>query len=471
MWHPQYWLAGAVKAVTAAASVPTAVALMLLIPRALAVPSMRQLQEAKDALEGEVAERRRVETALREAQATLEQRVEERTAALAEARAQAEAANRLKDEFLATVSHELRSPLNSIMGWLHVLDKASAGPPEARQAIEKIRRNVDLQARLISDLLDLSRIITGKLRLEMRRVDPAALLEDTLASVRAAATAKRIDLTLTVQSRGVLVACDPDRLGQVVWNLLANAIKFTADGGRVDVTLKQAGTQLDIVVSDSGEGIDPALLPHVFERFRQGDAGNRRAQGLGVGLAVVRHIVEMHGGSVRADSAGRGKGSVFTIRLPIPALTGAGVERSTDAQDPLPAVRLDEVRVLVVDDEADAREVLRGTLSLFGAQVRAVDGIEPALETLRVWQPHVLVSDLGLAGEDGYSLIRRVRALDPERGGRTPAVALTALARPEDRLRALAAGFQIHVAKPVEPQELALVIASLIGRLPAGPVA
>jgi CheY-like chemotaxis protein len=258
-----------------------------------------------------------------------------------------------------------------------------------------------------------------------------------------------------------------------VWNLLSNAIKFTPDGGRVDVTVKQAGTQLDIVVADNGEGIDPAFLSHVFERFRQGEGegGKRRAQGLGVGLAVVRHIVEMHGGSVHADSAGRGKGAVFTVRLPIPALTGAAGKRTPDAQDALPPIRLDEVRVLVVDDEAEAREVLRGTLSLFGAQVRAVDSIEPALETLRAWQPHVLVSDLGLAGEDGYALIRRVRALDPERGGRTPAVALTALARPEDRLRALAAGFQIHVAKPVEPQELGLVIASLIGRLPAGPAA
>jgi signal transduction histidine kinase len=232
MWHPQYWLAGVVKAVTAAASVPTAIALSFLIPRALAIPSMRQLQEAKDALEVEVVERRRAEIALREAQATLEERVEERTAALAEAREQAEAANRLKDEFLATVSHELRSPLNSIMGWLHVLDNAPAGAAEARHAIDRIRRNVDAQARLISDLLDLSRIITGKLRLEMRRLDPVALLEDAVQSLRAAAAAKRIDLSLTAEPAGVLVAGDPDRLGQVVWNLLSNALKFTPEGGR-----------------------------------------------------------------------------------------------------------------------------------------------------------------------------------------------------------------------------------------------
>jgi CheY-like chemotaxis protein len=297
LWRPQYWLAGAVKAVTAAASVPTAIALAVLIPRALAIPSTRQLREAKDALESEVLERRRAETALREARATLEQKVEERTAALAEAREQAEAANRLKDEFLAAVSHELRSPLNSVMGWLHVLENAPPGAADARQAIDKIRRNVDTQARLIGDLLN---------------------------------------------------------------------------------------------------------------------------------------------------------------------------ERRVPAQGPLPSVRLDEVRVLVVDDEAEAREVLRGALSLFGAQVRTVDGIEPAIDVLRAWQPHVLVSDLGLTGEDGCSLIRKVRALNPASGGRTPAVALTALARPEDRLRALAAGFQLHVAKPVEPRELALVIASVIGRLPDG---
>ncbi len=471
MWYPQYWLAGVVKAVTAAASVPTAIALSFLIPRALAIPSMRQLREAKDALESEVAERRRAEVALREAHATLEQRVEERTAALAEAREQAEAANRLKDEFLATVSHELRSPLNSIMGWLHVLDSAPPGAADIRHATDRIRRNVNAQARLISDLLDLSRIVTGKLRLEMRRVDPVVLLEDAVQSVRAAAAAKRIDLILTAERSGVLVAGDQDRLGQVVWNLLSNALKFTPEGGRIEVVMRQAGTQLHIAVADNGEGIDPAFLPHVFERFRQADVAGRRTQGLGVGLAVVRHIVEMHGGSVEAQSAGKGRGATFTIVLPIPALTGTSDDRRAAAREPLPPVQLNEVRVLVVDDEAEAREVLRGALTLFGAQVQTADSIEPAIETLRAWQPHVLVSDLGLAGEDGYTLIRKVRALDAASGGRTPAVALTALARPEDRLRALAAGFQMHVAKPVEPRELALVIASLIGRLPAGAAA
>ena len=249
MWYPQYWLAGVVKAVTAAASVPTAIALSFLIPRALAIPSMRQLREAKDALEGEVVERRRAEIALREAQATLEQRVEERTAALAEAREQAEAANRLKDEFLATVSHELRSPLNSIMGWLHVLDNAAPGTTETRHAIDRIRRNVDTQARLISDLLDLSRIVTGKLRLEMRRVDPVALLEEAVQSLRAAAAAKRIDLILTAEPSGVLVAGDPDRLGQVVWNLLSNALKFTPEGGRIEVVMRQAGKIENTIIS------------------------------------------------------------------------------------------------------------------------------------------------------------------------------------------------------------------------------
>lgn len=471
LWYPQYWLAGAVKAVTAATAVPTAILLSLLIPRRLAIPSMRQLRDAKEALEVEVVERRRAEIALREAQATLEHRVEERTGALAEACAQAEAANRLKDEFLATVSHELRSPLNSIMGWLHVLDSAPQGGPEARRAIDRIRRNVDTQARLISDVLDLSRIVTGKLRLEMRRLDPVALLEDAVQSLRGAAAAKRVELTLTAEPAGVLVAGDPDRLRQVVWNLLSNALKFTPEGGRIEVVLKQTGTQLQIVVADTGEGIDPALLPHVFERFRQGDVANRRAQGLGVGLAVVRHIVEMHGGSVQAQSAGKGQGAAFTIKLPVPALMGTSEEWCATTQHLLPPVRLDEVRVLVVDDEAEARDALRGALTLFGAQVRAVASIEAVVETLRTWQPHVLVSDLGLAGEDGCSFIRRLRSMDAANGGRTPAVALTALARPEDRLRALAAGFQMQVAKPVEPRELALVIASLIGRLPAGAAA
>ena len=468
LWYPQYWLSGVVKAITAAASVPTAIALTFLIPRALALPGVRQLREAKDALEAEVMERRRAEVALREVQATLEQRVEERTAALAEAREQAEAANRLKDEFLATVSHELRSPLNSIVGWLHVLGNAPLDGPQARNAIERIRRNVDVQTRLISDLLDLSRIVTGKLRLEMRRLDPVLLLEDAVQSHRAAAAAKRIELHLTAEPAGVLIAGDPDRLGQVVSNLLANALKFTPEGGRVNVSMKQAGTQLHITVTDTGEGIDPALLPHVFERFRQGDSGNRRAQGLGVGLAVVQHIVEMHGGSVQAHSAGRGHGATFTIKLPIPALTGAAEGRDGTA---LPRVQLNDVRVLVVDDEAEARDVLRSALMVFGAQVQAVDGIAAAIEALGAWQPHVLVSDLGLAGEDGYTLIRRVRALDAAGAGRLPAVALTALARPEDRLRALAAGFQMHIAKPVEPEELALVIASLVGRLPTGAAA
>ena len=320
MWHPQYWLAGVVKAVTAAASVPTAIALSFLIPRALAIPSMRQLREAKDALEGEVVERRRAEIALREAQATLEQRVEERTAALAEAREQAEAANRLKDEFLATVSHELRSPLNSIMGWLHVLDNAPPGAAEARHAIDRIRRNVDAQARLISDLLDLSRIVTGKLRLEMRRLDPVALLEDAVQSVRAAAAAKRIDLSLTAEPTGVLVAGDPDRLGQVVWNLLSNALKFTPEGGRIEVLMRQAGTQLHIVVADNGEGIDPAFLPHVFERFRQGRGRRQPARPGAWALAWRSSGISWRCMAVacKPRAPARGKGPPLRSHCPFP---------------------------------------------------------------------------------------------------------------------------------------------------------
>jgi signal transduction histidine kinase/ActR/RegA family two-component response regulator len=461
VFEPHYWLAGAVKAVTAAASVPTAVVLAFLIPHALALPSLNDLRQAKDALEAEVAERRRAEEALRHSQAELERRVAERTAELAAANAEAEAANRLKDEFLATVSHELRTPLGSIMSWVHALGTGRLDARAAREAVEKIDRNARAQARLIDDLLDVSRIVSGKLRLEMRPLDAVALVESALETIEPAASAKHIDVRFAIEAGNARVAGDPDRLRQVLWNLLSNAVKFTPAGGHVAVTLRQSGDQVRIAVADDGIGIDAALLPHVFDRFRQAE-GRTRHQGLGLGLAIVKHVVEMHGGTVTAESAGPGRGATFVVALPIPAVVKDEEELARPAP-PTHAPRLAGVEVLLVDDEPDARESLAEALRLDGARARVSGSVREALAALSASTPDVLISDIGMPDEDGHALIARVR--EGEGGAaRLPAIALTAMARAEDRMRALAAGFDAHVAKPVHPDELALVIVRLLAR-------
>ena len=386
---------------------------------------------------------------------------------------EAQEANRLKDEFLATLSHELRTPLTAILGWAHLLRGGQVRGEEAERALETIERNARAQSQLIDDLLDVSRIVTGKLRLELTPVSPDSFIEPALEAVRPAARAKGVRLRKVIDAGVGALVVDPARLQQVVWNLLSNAVKFTPNGGSVEVRLERVGSHIEIAVADTGAGIVPEFLPHVFERFRQADQKtSRRHGGLGLGLSIVRHLVELHGGSVRADSAGEGAGSTFTVTLPVAPIHQADELEEGRGHTPARATshahecpeRLDGLRVLVVDDEPDARELLAAGLGQCGAEVTTVSSAGEALAALAGAKFDALVSDLGMPGEDGYWLVGRVRALPAEAGGRTPAVALTAYARTEDRLRAMRAGFDMHVSKPVELNELVAVIANLARR-------
>lgn len=391
------------------------------------------------------------------------------------ARREAETANRTKDEFLATLSHELRTPLNAILGWSRLLGDERLDKDEEKRAIEAIQRNAQLQAQLIEDILDVSRIISGKLRLETRPTDLAAVVEAAVESVLPAAQAKNIRLQRVLDSGTNLVSGDPNRLQQVIWNLLSNAIKFTPKEGRVQVRLERVNSHIEIVVTDTGIGIPADVLPYVFDRFRQADSTTTRNYGgLGLGLAIVRHLVEMHGGTVTAESNGNGEGSTFTVELPLIAVRSVDVvpEKSRVREHPTAGTNvpfeggpeLSGLHVLVVDDEEDARQLVTAVLEKCGTKVTAVTSAAQALEAIQELRPDVLISDLGMPGEDGYSLIKKVRALPALLGGQTPAAALTAYARVEDRMKVLRSGFQIHLPKPVEPAELVAVVANLTGR-------
>jgi len=622
LWSPQYWLAGALKAFTAAASVPTAVTLILLLPRALALPSPEQLRRANESLALEIDERKRAEERLREMQAELEERVRARTselqtsnerllkemetreglemeqvklAAIVEssddaivgktldgtvttwnrgaqrmfgysgeeivgrsimlivpddrreeeseilsrlhqghrvehfetirvakdgrqvdvslsvspirdplgniigaskiardvglrkraeeereqllwseraARSEAERASRLKDEFVANLSHELRTPLNAILGWVQILRRNTKQVDEQLQhGLGVIERNTRAQAQLIDDLLDVSRIVSGRVRLDLQPVDLASVIETAADAVRPAAEAKEIKLQLILDPLSGPVTGDPARLQQIVWNLLSNAIKFTPKTGRVQVFLERVNSHLEITVSDNGEGIPPDFLPFVFERFRQASSDTtRRFGGLGLGLAIVRHLIELHGGTVKAKSAGVGRGARFILSLPVRAVMQQpdGGERAHPTASSRVAEiappSLSGVKVLVVDDEPDAREVVRLILTDSNAEVLTAASSQEALDLLHRERPDVLLSDIGMPNEDGYALLRRVRKLPSREGGDTPAVALTAFARTEDRRLALLAGFQMHVVKPADAAELVTVVASLAGR-------
>jgi PAS domain S-box-containing protein len=392
----------------------------------------------------------------------------ERTRLLEEARE----ANRMKDEFLAMLSHELRTPLSAIVGWAHMLRTGGLDEATVARAIETIDRNAKVQNQLIEDILDVSRIVAGKFHLEMRPIDLVRIVEAACDTVAPTAATKgvelRQDLDPTVRPCCPAIG-DPDRLQQVVWNLLTNAVKFTPKGGTVTVSVRRQDNpaEFEIVVSDTGNGIAPDFLPHIFERFRQAGTGSRRQGGLGLGLSIVRHIVESHGGTVMATSAGEGQGSAFTIRLPVVEAGAEGqrvppISREESGLDESP--RLDGVKVLIVEDEADARHLLAAVLQKRGARVFLASSATEALEMLQRERPDVLLSDIALVDEDGYSLIRKVRSLPQDRGGRIPAAALTGYGRLEDRMRALSAGFQLHAAKPVEPAELVAVVASLAGK-------
>jgi PAS domain S-box-containing protein len=385
---------------------------------------------------------------------------------------EAQESNRLKDEFLATVSHELRTPLTAILGWAHMLRTGQYDSASALKALETIERNARAQAQLIDDLLDVSRIITGKLRIDVRQVDPNSFVEAAIEAVRPAAEAKGVRMQKIMDTGVISVSADPVRLQQVIWNLLSNALKFTPRGGRVQVRLERVNSHIEIAVSDTGAGIVPEFLPHVFDRFRQADQRTTRQHGgMGLGLAIVRHLVEIHGGTVRAESAGEGQGSTFTVLLPVAPVYQASVEGERvhpAARDTLPSFdcidRLDGLRVLVVDDEPDTRELLKAGLGQSGAEVTLAGSVAEALEAMQSAAPDLLISDIGMPGEDGYELIRRVCAQSDESVGRVPAIALTAYARVEDRMQALRAGYQMHVPKPVEMAELVAVAASLVRR-------
>jgi CheY-like chemotaxis protein len=382
---------------------------------------------------------------------------------LRQALAAAEEANRLKDEFLAVLSHELRTPLNAILGWARMLRAGTLRGDDIPRAIETIERNAQAQAQLIEDLLDVSRIVSGKLRLEMRPVHVGDVVSEALDTVRPTADARGVALTSAIAPAGP-VSGDAQRLQQVVWNLLSNSIKFTPRGGTVHVRVEQHGAMVQIIVSDTGQGIDPAFLPHVFDRFRQGSAtgGTAARTGLGLGLAIVRHVVEAHGGTVGATSEGAGKGATFTVELPVMVGRAAVTAPPHGYAHALEtSLSLDGVRVLVVDDDADARELLDIALRQYGASVRTAASVDDAIAEVERECPDVLVSDIEMPGVTGYELIRRLRHSDRQELRRLPAVALTAYARTEDRVKALLAGFQTHVPKPVEPAELVTVIASL----------
>jgi signal transduction histidine kinase/AmiR/NasT family two-component response regulator len=387
------------------------------------------------------------------------------------ARRGAEDANRLKDEFLSTVSHELRTPLTAINGWAVMLRAGRLDAAQSERALETIVRSARSQNQIIDDLLDVSRIITGKMGLAIVPLNLGLVIKAAIETVRPAAEAKEIRLSAMIAPEAEAMSGDAERLQQVVWNLLSNAVKFAPNGGRVEVRLERADSHVEIVVADNGQGIKPEFLPYVFERFRQEDGGTSRQQsGLGLGLAIVRNIVELHGGTVHAASEGLGKGATFTVALPIAAARAVSAEELRDKAAggrlaPENPSALAGVRALFVDDEADAREIITMMLTQGGAEVRTAVSATEALASCDEWRPDVLISDIGMPGEDGYTLMKKLRARESERGGHIPAIALTAYGRHEDRLRALSVGYEYHIPKPVEPAELLTVVASLTNRI------
>jgi CheY-like chemotaxis protein len=357
----------------------------------------------------------------------------------------------------------LRTPLNAVLGWADILLGHGRSPEDQKRGLTAIARNARAQAQLIDDLLDMSRIVAGKVRLDVQPTQLSSVVDAALDAVKLSADAKQLQLRKVVDPSASAVG-DPNRLQQVIWNLLSNAVKFTPKGGSVEVMVRRVGSAVEISVSDTGAGISAEFLPHVFERFRQADASTTRQHGgLGLGLAIVKQLVELHGGSVRAESEGENRGATFVVALPLGA-----VEGERPSRDRIPILRknmdLKGVRILVVDDDADARELIGWVLADAHAEVATASSADEAVQLVRRHKPHVLVSDIGMPLKDGYELIAEVRALPPEQGGRTPAIALTAFARSEDRTQALLAGFQLHLSKPVEPSELLATVASLAAR-------
>ena len=420
----------------------------------------------------DITDRKLSEEALRKAQKAAEAANAERQRLLESeraARSEAERASRMKDEFLATLSHELRTPLNAVLGWSTALRAGHFLTEELEQGLETIERNARVQAQIIEDLLDMSRIISGKVRLDVQRVDLPAVVAEAIETVRVSASAKGVRLQTIIDPVNAPVTGDPNRLQQVFWNLLSNAIKFTPKGGRVQVLLERVDSHVEVSIIDTGEGISPEFLPYIFDRFQQADASTtRRHGGLGLGLAIVKQLVELHGGSVRVKSSGTGKGATFIVSLPLTVLHPLEEpwERVHPQSKPrdlplIPAISLNNVSVLVIDDELDARNLLKLLLESAGAVVYLAQSAEQGMEHLLTKSVDVLICDIGMPDVDGYSLMRRIRALDDSQKSEVAAVALTAYARLEDRTEAMSAGFQNHLPKPVEPAELLAVVHSL----------
>jgi PAS domain S-box-containing protein len=391
-----------------------------------------------------------------------------------EAREQAEGANRIKDEFLATISHELRTPLTAILGWVRMLIRNQLSEAQVRHALDVIEQNARTQSRLVDDILDTSRIINGKFTLDLKTIAVEPILQAAVDIIRPAADAKRITMNIRVDVQSSVIRGNSDRLQQVFWNLLSNAIKFTDEDGNIDIVMRQRWNHVEISIADTGIGIDPGFLPYVFDRFRQADStSTRRYGGTGLGLAIVRHVVELHGGTVSVSSSGRGRGSSFTVQFPV-VLTGLPpkrpeVEPEVKLKPPKQTVqaesqRLHGVRVLAVEDDPDTLEMLKFVLAESGAEVRTAASTQEALSTLERWHPNALISDLAMPDQDGYDLIAKLRARGPEQGGDVPAAALSAYTTEEDRTRARAAGYQMHVSKPVDPERLIAAVANLVGR-------
>jgi PAS domain S-box-containing protein len=429
-------------------------------------------KQAQKVLERELDARKSAEEALRVSEAQLKQVVMEREQLLQSeryARSEAERLSHMKDEFLATLSHELRTPLNAIQGWATLLRQHEVTAEDRHRGLEAIERNVRAQAQIVSDLLDMSRIISGKIHLEVQLISLHEVIHNAIDVVRTSAEAKKLRLHTLLDSSVGFVRGDPNRLQQILWNLLTNAVKFTPAGGRIQVVLERVNSHVEVVVEDTGIGINADFLPFVFERFRQADAAvTRRHGGLGIGLSIVKTLVELHGGSVRVKSGGQNQGTTFVIALPVSHVTEREVEQSLRLpvlSDPLEAIELPSLNgasVLIVDDEPDGRQLMVRILEGRGARVTAVTGGTEALELMEGQHFDILVSDIGMPGLDGYELMRRARALDASRPGPIPAIAVTAYARAEDRQRSLLAGYQMHLAKPIEARELVAGIASLL---------
>jgi signal transduction histidine kinase/DNA-binding response OmpR family regulator len=421
------------------------------------------VQRHASALQAEVVERKQAE----------EQRAEMLVREQA-ARAEAEQANRTKDEFLATLSHELRTPLTAILGWSHLVRTGKLESNQLARALETIERNARSQSQLIDDLLDVSRIITGKLQIDPVLVDLCSVIEAAIEGVRPSCEAKGIRIESSSSPDACMVRGDANRLQQVFWNLLSNAVKFTPEHGKVEVVVKRAGSSVNVSVSDTGIGINPEFLPFIFDRFRQADGSTTRVHGgLGLGLSIVKHLVQLHRGKVKVESEGKNQGTTFTIELPLAPIAthespnGSSKEKSPHDVNLAPpgfSRILDRLRILVVDDEPDSRELIKAILIGCGGEVTCCESVAEAMKAIRDWKPDLLVSDIGMPNEDGYSLINKVRNLRSKRARQLPAVALTAYATKEDKSRALNHGYQMHVAKPIEPETLVMSIASAIGR-------